>query len=290
VHSIDLVTVPYDSGRRGFRMGAGPQALLRAGLMQKLRATGCEVELVPVEATGPAQDELATAIDLAGKVARVTRASRAAGRFPLTLSGSCFSTVGAFASVAGDATGVLWLDAHGDVNTPETSASGFVDGMAAAALLGWCHSDRTREILPAPLAERRLLLVGTRELDAPESEALQRSAVTTLPPADVKDPGRLAGALDAFMADLHTLYLHFDLDVLDLDRVGRANPFASPGGLATQEVIDLVNAAGRRARIAGMTISAYDPAEDADGAVGRAAIEVIAAVMDATPGPTTPAS
>lgn len=279
--SIDLVTVPYDSGRRGYRMGAGPQALLRHGLMQTLRSAGHEVELVPVEAAGTTQEELSTALDLAARIARVTRASRASGRFPLTLSGNCFGTVGAFASVAGDTTGVMWLDAHGDVNTPETSASGFLDGMAAAALLGWCHTDRTRDVLPVPLAESRLLLVGVRDLDPPEATALERSSVRRLSPAEARDAATAAAALDALTAGATALYLHVDVDVLDPDRVGRANSFASPGGLSVQEVLALVDSTGRRCPIAGMTVASYDPAEDADAAVRSAAIEIITAALSA---------
>lgn len=278
--SIDLVTVPYDSGRRGFRMGAGPQALVRLGLVQTMRAAGHDIELVPVEATGNAGDELATALDLAGKVARVTRASRAAGRFPLTLSGSCFSTVGAFASVAADGAGVLWLDAHGDVNTPDTSTSGFVDGMAAATLLGWCHGDRTREFLPESLSESRLLLSGVRDLDAPETAALQRSAVRVLTPPDVRNGATAAAALDAFTAGMRAVYLHVDADVLDPESVGRANSFASPGGLGVQDVTALIDAAGARSPIAGMTVSAYDPAGDTGGAVGRALLDIIAHALE----------
>lgn len=274
--SIDLVTVPYDSGRRGFRMGAGPQALVRLGLVQTLRAAGHDIELVPVEATGSAGDELATALDLAGKVARVTRASRAAGRFPLTLSGSCFSTVGAFASVADDGAGVLWLDAHGDLNTPDTSTSGFVDGMSAATLLGWCHADRTRDFLPAHLPESRLLLTGARDLDAPERSALQGAAVRVLTPDETRNPATAEAALEAFTAGMTAVYLHVDADVLDPESVGRANSFASPGGLSAQDVIALIDAAGTRAGIAGMTVSAYDPVEDTGGAVGRALLDIIA--------------
>lgn len=274
--SIDLVTVPYDSGRRGFRMGAGPQALVRLGLVQTMRAAGHDIELVPVEATGAAGDELATALDLAGKVARVTRASRAAGRFPLTLSGSCFSTVGAYASVADDGAGVLWLDAHADLNTPDTSTSGFVDGMSAATLVGWCHVDRTREFLPAHLPEARLLLSGARDIDAPESTALQGSAVRVLTPDDARNAATRAAALGAFTAGANSVYVHVDADVLDPESVGRANTYASPGGLSVQDVIALIDAAGTRAGIAGMTVSAYDPAEDTDGAVGRALLDIIA--------------
>lgn len=284
--SIDLVTVPYDSGRRGFRMGAGPQSLMREGLMQKLRAAGHDVDLVPVEAGATPEDELATTFDLAARVARVTRASRAANRFPLTISGSCFSTVGAFASLADEAAGVLWLDAHGDVNTPETSASGFLDGMAAATLLGWCHADRTRDILPQSLAEARLMLAGARDFDDPEAAALQQSAVRVLSPAGVRD-GSASAALDSFTGGMSALYLHVDLDVLDPDSVGRANSFASPGGLTTQEVMQLIGAAGAKVRLAGMTVSAYDPTADTNGAVRRAAIEIIAAALAAA-GPVRP--
>jgi arginase len=284
VLSIDLVIVPYDSGRRGYRMGAGPQALLRLGLMQSLRAAGHDVELVPVEVTGT-QDELAASIDLAAKVARVTRASRASGRFPLTLSGSCFSTVGAYASVADTDAGVLWLDAHGDLNTPDTSTSGFTDGMAAATLLGWCHKDLTRSFLMAHPAESRLLLAGTRDLDAPESAALQQSEVRLLSAAAARDEGAFGPALDAFTAGMTSLYLHVDADVLDPESVGRANSFATPDGLSLQQAAALIDAAGTRAGIAGMTLSAYDPAEDSDGAVGRALIEIITAALNRSGGP-----
>lgn len=260
-------------------MGAGPQALLRDGLMQKLRASGHDVELVPVESTAAAGDQLASAFDLASKVARVARASRSAGRFPLTLSGSCFSTVGAFAGAADESTGVLWFDAHGDLNTPETSPSGFVDGMAAATLLGWCYAEDASAIQASPLAEARLMLAGTRDLDPPEAAALAASAVTSLSPTDLANAGSRAGALDAFMAGMTSTYLHVDLDVLDPVAVGRANEFASPDGVTLQQMLDIVAAAGARTTFAGMTLSAYDPAGDGDGAVRRAAIEIIAHVL-----------
>lgn len=279
--AIDLVTVPYDSGRRGYRMGAGPQALLRAGLVQKLRAAGHDVELVPVETTGTAGDELSVALDLAGRVARVTRATRSAGRFPLVVSGSCFSTVGAFAGLEKESAGVIWLDAHGDLNTPETSPGGFVDGMAAAVLLGWCHAERAAAIPVSHPSESRLMVVGARALDPEEATAMQQSAIIALTVAEAKDETRLTAAVDAFAASLTAVYLHIDLDVLDPIAVGRANEFAAPDGLTLSDVNALVRTVGARVRIAGVTLSAYDPAADADGAVGRAAGEIITSALAA---------
>lgn len=271
---VDVVTVPYDSARRNYRMGAGPQALLRNGLVQALRASGRDMEVVPVEA-GVASDELSVAFDLLSRIARVVRASRSAGRFPLLLTGSCFSTVGALAGVAGDAPAVVWLDAHGDVNTPQTSQSGFLDGMAAAAALGWCHTDRTSSLEGfTALPEPNLLLVGVRDLDPPEAAALQASAVVRLTPGDVAGSG-FTNVLDAFTATARSVYVHIDLDVLDPERVGPANSFAAPGGLSVEAAAEIVRAVGAGCRIAGLTISAYDPAVDVTGAVRLAAIELI---------------
>ena len=278
--AIDCVIVPYDSGRRGYRMGAGPQSLLRAGLMQQLRTARHDIELVPVETGLQAEDELTVAFDLASRIERVVRASRAAHRFPLTLAGNCFSTLGAYAGATGNGGALLWLDAHGDVNTPETSGSGFLDGMSAATLLGWCHADRARVILPEPLAEARLLLVGTRDLDEAEGVALRASAVGALSPAEARDQAAAAAAVHALCADATAVYVHLDLDVLDADTVGRANGFASGGGLTQDDVVTLIRAAAARVPIAGMTVSAYDPAEDSGGAVARAAIGIIAAVLE----------
>lgn len=276
---VDVVTVPYDSGRRNYRMGAGPQALLRNGLVQALRARDRDMEVVPVEA-GVAADELATTADLLSRMARVIRASRSAGRFPLVLTGSCMSTVGALAGVADDCPGVIWLDAHGDLNTPDTSSSGFLDGMAAAACVGWCHADLTRSIAGfAALEESRLLLVGARDLDPPEAAALDASAITHVPPGDIGG-GSATSVLDSFAAPLQAVYLHIDLDVLDPERVGPANVFAAEGGLTVEAVAGFVRAVGARVRICGLTLSAYDPAVDTSGAVRLAAIELAGVVLD----------
>ncbi|HEX6307415.1 MAG TPA: arginase family protein [Longimicrobiales bacterium] len=271
MQAVDLVTVPYDSGRRGYRMGAGPQALLKGGLVQKLRAAGYDTELVPVESAGTSTDAVTVAFELAARIARVVRASRSAGRFPLTISGNCFGTVGALAGVSGDAPALVWLDAHGDLNTPESSASGFLDGMAAATALGWCHSDRTAALDGfTKLPEADLLMVGVRDLDPPEAELVKRSAVRMVGPSEL---GSLESALDGFGG--RAVYLHIDLDVLDPEKVGPANTYATANGLSTADVANLIRALAARSAIAGMTVSAYDPAVDTSGAVARAALDLI---------------
>ena len=123
-----ILAVPYDSGRREWRMGRGPEQLLRAGLEDALRARGHRVATERVEAEVESGGEVAATFLLARTLAE--RVREAAPAFPLVLSGNCSAALGVLGG-AGPA-GVLWLDAHADLNTPETSRSGFVDGMSLA--------------------------------------------------------------------------------------------------------------------------------------------------------------
>jgi arginase len=278
---IDLVTIPYDSGQRGYRMGAGPQHLLHGELVRRLRTAGHDVELIPVEASGVGSDVEATTFDLAARAARVTRAGRSAGRFPVLLSGNCIQTIGVVAGCGRDDIGVLWLAAPGDLNTPATSPSGFLDGMGAAVLVGWCHEERARSLPLEKLAESRLLLIGTRALDPAEDAALRASSVSSLPGTAATDAGALGAALDRLFTSARSCYLHIDLDVLDPDAVGRANTYAAAGGLTVAQVQAVVAAAAERVPILGLTIASYDPSVDADDAVRKAGIELIMSVVQA---------
>ena len=213
---------------------------------------------------------------LADKVGEAVRGARVEGAFPIVLTGNCFMTVGAVAGLSAERTAVMWFDAHGDLNTPATSISGFIDGMAAAALLGWCHSHAREAIARfAPIPANRLILVGARSLDPGEEAALAAHAVQYVPPQLVKphfDWAQVANELGPGAVEVH---VHIDLDVLDADAVGRANSFACSGGLTTSEVVSAVSAVGNHFPIAGLTIAAYDPAVDENGAVLEAALHLI---------------
>src|SRR5690242_19919163 len=139
---IQFLLVPYDSGRREWRMGRGPSFLLRHGVGIGIRALGHEVDAEYVEPGGierpnpPASTEIATTFSLYREVAVRAREARSNGALPIVLGGNCGVTLGAIADQSD--VGVLWLDAHADFNTPETTTSGFLDGMALAVLTGRC--------------------------------------------------------------------------------------------------------------------------------------------------------
>ncbi len=270
---IQLLLVPYDSGRRDWRMGKGPERLV-AGLAARLDALGCAVErLVVVPESQAPEAEIATAFELMRLLAVRVRAAREAGRFPLVLSGNCNTAPGTLAGLTPLSRAVFWFDAHGDLNTPETTGSGFLDGMALATALGWCWR-RMTDAVPGfePVPEAATLLLGARDLDPPEAERVSRTAVRVLSPESLRTTP-LDDVLRSFRPTVEAGYVHCDLDVLDPGQ-GQANPFPVPGGLSVAEVERTIGAIGQVIPVRAAALAAYAPQFDADGRVAEAAIRI----------------
>jgi arginase len=129
---VRVIAVPYDSGHRGLRMGAGPEHLLDNGLGGALSPKGSGLAVTTVRHLREPTAEVATAFELHGLVSNQVRRTLADGEFPLVLSGNCNT------AAVGTLAGVGWLDAHGEFNTPETTTTGFLDGMGLAVAVGRC--------------------------------------------------------------------------------------------------------------------------------------------------------
>ena len=128
-----LIQVPYDSGRKDVRMGNGPGHLVRKSLAQ-LKAAGVHIERIETDDAFPL--EAGTTFKVLKLLSERVRHAAQHAQFPLILAGGCISCVGTLAGLDSGATAVVWLDAHGDFNTPETTLSGFLDGMALATATG----------------------------------------------------------------------------------------------------------------------------------------------------------
>jgi len=275
---IQFLLVPYDSGRREWRMGRGPSFLLRHGVGSSIRALGHEVDAEYVEPSGvespnpPASTEIATSFSLYREVAVRARAARTSGAFPVVLGGNCGVTLGATAADGGDV-GVLWLDAHGDFNTPETTTTGFLDGMGLAALTGRCWRRMTAGIPGfCVIPDANVVLAGARDLDAPEEELLSESEVTVVRGPSIRSAGVAAAllpALDALRERVSRLHFHLDADVLDA-KEARANHYAAEGGLTIAELGELARLTAQRFEIASAAVTSYDPAIDTAAVVPRA--------------------
>jgi arginase len=271
---IQLLVVPYDSGNRGARMGAGPEALLLAGLPQALRDDGHVVHVKMAELPPDSWSaEIATGFELMRMLSGAVREARAAHRLPIVLAGNCNTAVGTLAGLGTDSTGVVWFDAHADFNTPETTSSGFLDGTAVAILTGRCWTTLSSTVPDfKPLSDRQVCLVGTRDIDSLEGGLLDESSVEVIEPRQLRST--LRQKLSSLNEHVDQAYVHLDLDVLD-SGVASANMFAVSGGLTLEDMDFALSEIARTLRIAGVALTAYDPAADTDGAAAAAAIRLI---------------
>jgi arginase len=168
---IWIIAVPYDSGHPGLRMGAGPEHLLRNGLGEELRSKHLRLSVTTVRHEGDPPAEVATAFELDGLVSSQVRRALADGRFPLVLSGNCNTAVGTLAGAGPEGLGVVWFDAHGEFNTPETTTTGFIDGMGLAIAVGHCWKAMARGVPGfSAVPEENVVMAGVREVDPAEQE------------------------------------------------------------------------------------------------------------------------
>jgi arginase len=273
--NVALILVPYDSARRGERLGAGPLAL-EAPLASLLQQRGHQVRTSTIEAPETSwRAEIRTAFDLAAGISTAVRGAREAKEFPIVLTGNCGAAVGVVAGL-GNTPPVLWFDAHGDFNTPETTIGGFLDGMSIATMTGNCWTEMTKSVPDfVPVPENRVWLLGVRDLDPLEFLALSHSAVKRFGPGIVGRGTALAIAPD-FQGQRP--YLHIDLDALDPNEC-RVNCYQAPDGVSVAKLLEFCESLKTVAPPAALTFSAYDPAVDADKRGLDAALRVLKVLL-----------
>jgi arginase len=259
-------------------MGAGPAHLLNHGLVEDLEAAGHSVDVAIIDTPGDDLAEVRTAFALMGSISATVREAREAGRFPLILAGNCNTAVGTVAGLDyADSIGVFWFDAHGDFNTPETTLSGVLDGMALAMLTGRCWRELCHAVMGfGPVREDATCLVGARDLDPLEAEALHDSELWKVDAAEALQ--RLPIVAKEVAARAAAAYLHVDLDVLD-PTVGRVNRYSAPGGLTADTLIASIGAVTAALPLQAASITAYDPAFDVNGRIQKIAAQVVRAIV-----------
>jgi arginase len=281
---IDILQVPYHLDRAGVNTGAGPAHLLESGLREALIAGGHEVGRV--EAVGLDRDhghETGNIFAVAKELAELVRSSRREGAFPLVLAGDCYSVIGVVSGLEeGHRRGLVWFDAHGDAQTPETTATGFFDGMPLAVALGWCWSSLAGT-LPGfeSLGEQRVVHLGGRAFDDGEEAALAASGMTFINGDTMRAEAGVAKSVDAVTRlgqESEGVHVHLDLDVLD-ESDGIASGYAVGGGPSLAGLRETISAIGSSGEVVGMTICSYDPAFDEDGRAAAAGISLLTALL-----------
>jgi arginase len=231
---VHLLGVPMDlgSGRRGVDMG--PSAIRIAGLAGRLAELGHKV-VDEGDIVIKNMEELKVGNERARYLPEIARASTmlarkverimGLGHFPLVLGGDHSIAVGsvsgiaAFAQSRGQKVGVLWVDAHGDINTPETSPSGNIHGMPLAALLGFGAPELTSVGGTAPKVDpANVALVGIRSLDSGEKKRLKETGVQVQTMSDIDRHGVhrvMKKALAQVTAGTDYVHVSLDLDAVD---------------------------------------------------------------------------
>ena len=279
--AIRIIGVPMDLGtsRRGVDMG--PFAVRYADLRLRLEALGHTVEdagNVPVPFREDAEHGaqrgakyLGAITTVCRHVAHVTREAVASGRIPLVLGGDHSLAAGSIAGAAahlaggGKRLGVIWIDAHGDLNTPGSSRSGNVHGMPLAHLLG--HGDAALAGVagapPAILAEH-VTLVGVRDLDDAERDHIRDWKLKAYTMRDVDERGVhavLAEAIEIASHGTAGIWASLDLDVVEPGSAPGVGT-AVPGGMTYREAHHAMEMLADSGRLIGLDLVEVNPVLD----------------------------
>ncbi len=264
---LEVLTVPYRYDEREEGLGAGPGAILRAGLRARLASAGLdcgEARSAELDEADRTDEGVAVNIGrLGARTAALVAEARRAGGGALVLAGDDTAAVGVVAGVLQaepEATiGLVWLDAHGDFNTPETSYSGILAGMPVAVIAGlagplW----REAAGLRAPIATDRIMLAGIRELDEREEELIRATDARLVRSADLADKAAFAASVERLARRCTHLCLHVDLDVLDPRFVPSAST-PSANGLTIEQAASAMAAVLATGKVASVCVSSINP-------------------------------
>jgi arginase len=270
----------------------GPSALRYAGLEQRLRALGYTVSdngnlAVPLPEHQPPDNSRARHLDSIAEVCRqvfdAALGSLQQGESAVFLGGDHSISIGTVSAIDayGEAVGVLWIDAHGDFNTPETTPSGNVHGMALAALLGHGAPELTNIGRPgAKLKPSEVVLFGVRDLDPPEKEALRNSGALVLTMREIDEMGVAAAARLALdrLRSLPRLHISLDMDSLDpMEAPGVGTPV--PGGLTYREAHLLMEVLADCGKVGSLDIVEVNPILDDRNRTAKLGVELAASLF-----------
>jgi arginase len=294
---IAILGAPLDLGaaRRGVDMG--PSALRLAGLGSRIAALGYSVEdlgnvfveqqestpLGPLNAKYLAQIASACA-SLAGMVDRAVREDR----FPLVLGGDHSVAVGTVAGVShayrqqDKKIGVIWVDAHADMNTPETSPSGNVHGMPLACCIGEGPAELTGILGYAPKVQpRNVVLVGIRDVDLSERSRVRASGINVFTMRDIDERGMrdvMEEALALAGADAAGVHLSLDMDAVDPDEApGVGTPVR--GGITYREAHLAMEIVCDSGQLTSMEVVEVNPVLDAANRTALLAVELVLSAL-----------
>jgi len=302
---VEIVGVPMDLGgnRRGVDMG--PSGIRYAGLANKLAEIGYRVrdrgnvrvkdpdegrpihvyEKYEGESRRPKTHNVEEIVRACEELAKVVEDIAKAGGLPLVLGGDHSIAIGTVAGLdrAGKRAGVIWIDAHGDINTPETSPSGNVHGMPFAVALGLA-GDPFPEDLRGTTDGKHAVLMAIRDIDPGEKDNIKKAGVTAITMADIDRTG-MADAMKRAIAIAGQapggIHVSLDMDALDPDEApGVGTPVR--GGLSYREAQLAMEMLAASGKLRSIEVAEVNPILDTGNKTAQLAVELVASALGET--------
>ncbi|MFN7922517.1 MAG: arginase family protein [Bryobacteraceae bacterium] len=237
-----IIEAPFNMGLEGAGVGKGPRHLVNAGADQALSYRGMPAEVQHVRLWNFNSRDLDAVVDVNRQIRAAVQQACGDQVVPVVLAGNCNSAIGTLAGMEPALTGVVWLDAHPDFHTPETSLSGRLEGMSLAVAAGHCHDDlRARSGLSQPIDVRNICLPACFDVEPGERERVAE-----------------AGLGQEFPEGVEAVYLHLDIDFLDIRQ---------PKGMPLERACQLVRSIAAELPVAAVGLTNFNP--DVEGADER---------------------
>jgi arginase len=296
---IAIIGIPMDFGQQLRGVDMGPSAVRYTGLISKLRRLGHQVEdlgdiRIPIRDCSLDICDTADSSDrnkekYVKEITQVCESVYSVGKrtigkkqFPLFIGGDHSIAVGTVSAVAQkEVTGLIWIDAHADFNTPTTSPSGNIHGMPLSVLLG----EGPASLLNvggagAKIEPENVVLIGQRDIDPGEKDRLRKTGMTIFTMRDIDEQGISAIANKAMMKFMHLKRVHLTLDMDALDPVeapGVGTPV--PGGITYREAHLLMEIFSDSGKITSMDLVEINPILDVSNKTAQLAVELILSAM-----------
>lgn len=296
--NVKIVGVPMDLGQQRRGVDMGPSAVRYAGLYDRLVQLGHTVhDLGNIPVAGRDEDDVRRerwvetgggglrhlhAITAACRAIYEVAATSAADDFPIFLGGDHAMAIGTISGMAVHGPlGVIWIDAHGDYNTPETSPSGNIHGMPMAVLSGLGHPDLVNLGAPgAKLRPQEIVMIAIRDLDFQERIALAHSGIIVYTMRDIDELGMATVARRALarLSRLPRIHVSFDMDALEpAVAPGVGTPVT--GGLTFREAHLLMEILAETERVCSLDIVEVNPILDDGNRTAEVAVALIASLL-----------
>ncbi len=287
---LTIIGVPLDLGAENLGVDIGPDAFRYQKIIDKLSGAGFEItdagnvhvhERSELAVGDPRQRYLDEIVRVSEEIAQIAESAVRQGSKVIALGGdhsvNLGVTAGASAAVDGGL-GLIYLDAHGDINTPETTLSGNIHGMHLASLLGFGSAELAAvhgggvKIKPD-----NLLHIGGSDFDRAELELIEQHNLKAFTMLDLLADGLgpLLKMIDAQAAKTPDVWVSLDLDVIDsVYAPGAGMP--NRGGLTYREITAIASYIGEKCNVVGVDVVEYNPLQDIEAKTAELGIELIA--------------